>query len=195
MSGRRAAERPRGLLHAVGLGLSVGLLLLVVGLAALLIVVPKATGSTPLTVLTSSMEPGLPPGTLLVVRPVAPADVRLGDVVTYQIESGRPEVVTHRVVGVETTSDGGLTFTLQGDANDRADPSPVLPEQVRGVLWYSVPLVGWVNQAVNGDARGWIVPALATVLLAYAGYTIVGGVVDARRSRRRRHHPPGGADV
>lgn len=56
------AERSgaRAVVHAVVLGVSTGLLLLVAALAVVLIVVPKATGSMPLTVLTQSMEPTLP---------------------------------------------------------------------------------------------------------------------------------------
>lgn len=186
MSGAgRRARRDHGLLHALGLGLSAGLLLLVVALAVLLVVLPKATGSTPLTVLTGSMEPALPPGTLLVVRPTPVEQVQVGDVVTYQIASGRPEVITHRVVGVTSAADGDLRFVLQGDANDEPDPEAVRPEQVRGVLWYSVPLVGWVNQAVAGEAGTWIVPLLAAGLLAYAAFMIVSGLLDARRRRRR----------
>jgi signal peptidase len=185
VSGRRAAAPEQGLRHALGLGLSIGVLGLVVGLALVLVVVPKLSGSTPLTVLTSSMEPALPPGTLLVVRPVETADVRVGDVMTYQIESGRPEVISHRVTEVVSSTDGSTAFVTKGDNNDAADESPVRPEQVRGVLWYSVPWVGFVNQAVNGHARGWIVPLLAVALFAYAGYMIVAGLLQRRRDRRR----------
>lgn len=186
MSGRRAAARETGLLHALGVGVSIGVLGLVVALALVLVVVPKLSGSTPLTVLTGSMEPTLPPGTLLVVRPVDTADVRVGDVVTYQIESGRPEVISHRVVEVASSSDGSTTFVTKGDANGSADEAPVRPEQVRGELWYSVPWVGYVNQAVNGQARGWIVPLLAVALLGYSSYMVVGGLLQARRDRLRR---------
>lgn len=186
MRGRRAAARETGLLHALGVGVSIGVLGLVVALALVLVVVPKLSGSTPLTVLTGSMEPTLPPGTLLVVRPVDTADVRVGDVVTYQIESGRPEVISHRVVEVASSSDGSTTFVTKGDANGSADEAPVRPEQVRGELWYSVPWVGYVNQAVNGQARGWIVPLLAVALLGYSSYMVVGGLLQARRDRLRR---------
>ena len=60
MTGKRVR---RSLWYYVGLGLSWGVLGLVVGLAAILVLVPAAAGATPLTVLTSSMEPHLPPGT------------------------------------------------------------------------------------------------------------------------------------
>ncbi len=64
---------------------------------------PRLGGATPYTVLTSSMEPEYPPGTLVVVRPVPIEEIGIGDVITYQLESGEPTVVTHRVVGLSTT--------------------------------------------------------------------------------------------
>lgn len=188
MSTRRAhVERTgwRSVLHAVRLGVGTGMLLLLAGLAVVLIVVPKATGSMPLTVLTRSMEPTLPPGTLVVVRPTPLADIRIGDVVTYQIASGDPAVVTHRVVAVASSSDGARTFVLRGDGNAQPDPAPVTAPQVRGVVWYSVPWVGYVNQVVNGS-RGWLIPTIAGVLLTYGAVMIALGTVSALRRRRRR---------
>ncbi|MDY7541678.1 MULTISPECIES: signal peptidase I [unclassified Cryobacterium] len=175
----------KSLLHYLGLAVSGAILLLVVALALLLIVVPKVTGSTPLTVLTSSMEPDLPPGTLIIVRPVTPDEIRIGDVVTYQIRSGQPGVITHRVTAISSSSAGGRTFTFKGDNNSVADADQVLPVQIQGRLWYSVPWVGWVNNAVNGQNRSWIVPIIAGLLFAYMGYMFASGAVSALRKRRR----------
>ena len=66
----------------VNRGLSAALLILVVALSAATVFIPKATGAIPLTVLTSSMEPSLPPGTLIVVKPVRTNALRVGDVAT-----------------------------------------------------------------------------------------------------------------
>ena len=173
----------RAVVRAVAFGLSTGLLLIVAALAVVLIVVPKATGSMPLTVLTQSMEPTLPPGTLLVVRPTPVEDIQVGDVVTYQIVSGQPAVISHRVVSVSSSSDGGRTFVLKGDNNAKADPHPVAAAQIRGVVWYSIPEVGVVNQLVNGS-RSWLIPTVAGVLLAYGGMMITIGTVTAARRRR-----------
>jgi signal peptidase len=181
----------RAVVHALALGLSTGLLVVVAGLAVVLIVVPKATGSTPLTVLTQSMDPTLPPGTLLVVRPTPVRDIRVGDVVTYQIESGQPAVISHRVVSIASSSDGSRTFVLKGDNNALADPGVVTATQIRGVVWYSLPGVGLVNQLVNGS-RTWLVPAIAGVLLAYGAVMITSGVVSATRRRRARSGGPDG---
>lgn len=183
------------ILRALALGLSVGLLAVVAGLALVLIVVPKATGSVPLTVLTSSMEPRLPPGTLVVVRPIDPRDIRVGQVVTYQIASGEPEVVTHRVVAISSTSDGRQRFAFRGDANAQDDAVLVQPAQIRGALWYSVPGVGWANDLVNGTARAWVVPIAASALFAYSAVMMALGISPVARrrylTRYRRSGSPG----
>ncbi|WP_258375247.1 signal peptidase I [Curtobacterium sp. MCSS17_008] len=175
----------RAVLHALVLGIGTGAVLLLAALAVVLVVVPKATGSVPLTVLTESMEPTLPPGTLVVVRPTPFDDIRVGDVVTYQIASGEPAVVTHRVVSVTAAADGSPRLVLQGDANPVADARPVVPAQVRGVVWYSVPGLGYANQLVNAS-RGWLVPTVAGGLIVYGALLVVLGVAGAVRRRRER---------
>jgi signal peptidase len=89
-----------------------------VALALVGVVAPLVLGATPYTVLTGSMRPTYPPGTMVVVRPVDVERVAPGDVVTYQLASGRPEVVTHRVVAV------GVGPTTGGSSRRRATPTP-----------------------------------------------------------------------
>lgn len=169
--------------HYLGVSLSAAFLLLVVAMAALVIVIPKAVGATPMTVLTSSMEPGLPPGTLIIVRPTDPLALGIGDVATYQIESGKPGVITHRIVAINLIATGERSFLFQGDNNSAVD-EPVLPVQIQGKLWYSIPLLGWVNNAVNGESKSWIIPLAAGLLFAYAGYSIASDVNRIAKKRR-----------
>jgi signal peptidase len=173
------------LVEYLGIGLSAGLLGLVILVALAAIVVPRVAGATPATILTSSMEPTLPPGTLVIVKPIPVHDVRVGDVLTYQIRSGDPAVISHRVVAISRSTTGGLTFTTKGDNNAQAD-APVSPAQVRGVVWYSVPLLGYVNSALDQGQRSWILPVLGVLLLLYAGYMILRGALAAVSRRRAR---------
>lgn len=177
--------KPKGLWAYLRVSLSAALLLLMIGIAVLVIVVPMLTKSTPMTVLTSSMEPGLPPGTLIIVQPVEPAEIEVGDIVTYQLRSGHPEVVTHRVIEIRNTTGGKLTFIMKGDNNSSPDPDPILQAQVRGRLWYSVPLIGWVNTWVNGENRSWIIPIVAGGLFVYAGAMVISGIVGSRRKAKQ----------
>lgn len=177
-----AAEK-RTVWQNVRLGLSLGIFAIVLGLVAVIIVIPKILGATPLTILTSSMEPGLPPGTLVVVAPVEPSEVRIGDVITYQIESGQPAVVTHRVTEVVTSTSGETTFILKGDNNADADP-PVLAIQLQGKLVYSLPWVGNLSSILNGPSRETVLPIIAGAMVLYAVVSITLGLISAFRKRR-----------
>ena len=148
------------------------------------VAVPRFTGATPYTVLTSSMEPGMPAGTLVVVKPVDTDQLGAGAVITYQLESGEAEVVTHRVVAVASAINGERSFVTQGDANDAADPEPVRPVQIRGERWYSVPYLGHVNELLSGSQRQIAVYVVGSLLLAYAGFMFTGDAADRRRARR-----------
>jgi signal peptidase len=130
------------------------------------------------------MTPAYPPGTLVIVRPVDPAEIAIGTPITYQLESGKDVVVTHRVVSITSSSDGGRSFVTQGDANGAPDAKPVLPVQVRGAVWYAIPWLGYVNTLVNGPAAAWLVPLVAAALLAYAACLAGGALVAGIRRRR-----------
>ena len=169
----------------LGTALSAAVLLLVVGLGLALVVIPKATGSTPLTVLTSSMEPGLSPGTVVIVRPVDANALHIGDVVTYQMVSGDAKVVTHRILSIVSNSEGSRSFIVQGDHNSAPDDDPVLAEQIQGRLWYAVPFVGYVNNVITGANRAWIIPVVTVALFGYACFMVAGVMLDRRKTRKR----------
>lgn len=191
----RSANKPRGVLYYLGMGLSAGFLALVVLVGVMAIIVPAVSGSTPMTVLTGSMSPTYPPGTLIIVKPVKPADIRIGDVMTYQIRSGDPTVVTHRVVSITTSSDDSFTFLTKGDANNAVDSKAVIPEQIRGVVWYSIPWLGYVNSAVNGEARVWLIPVIASGLFLYVGYLAASAIVSKLRKDGKRDTDGDGGKV
>lgn len=130
------------------------------------------------------------------IGPVDPNDIVIGDVVTYQIRSGHPEVITHRITSIIASSDGSRSFIFKGDNNDSPD-APVLAEQIQGRLWYSVPFIGYVNNAVNGVNKAWIIPVGTVLLFAYAGYMLASGAVGAMRKKRQKAGaaPPAATDV
>jgi signal peptidase len=169
----------------VGYALSV-VVVAVAGAALVLgVIVPRVAGATPFVVLTDSMEPSLPVGTLIVSRPVAPEQISTGSVITYQVRSGEEQLATHRVVGLGTTVDGERTYLTQGDANDVADPLPVRDAQVRGMAWYHVPYLGHVASMFTGQREAVAIGA-AVLLLGYAGWQ----VVRAARERAARRLAP-----
>ncbi len=161
----------------------------VVVILAAAVLVPRLAGATPYTVLTGSMEPTYPPGTLVVVKPVDMDDIAVGDVITYQLESGKATVVTHRVVGVSNRFDGTTQLITQGDANDDPDPLPVAEVQVRGRLWYSAPYLGRLNNVLSGQERQWAVFGVSAALIGYAAFMFVTALRDRRRVKRESPEP------
>ncbi|MCM0622081.1 signal peptidase I [Nocardioides bruguierae] len=157
---------------------------------------PALFGAQPFTVLTGSMSPTVLPGSLVVVKPLPVEDVRVGDIVTYQVASDRPEVITHRVVARAQGPDGRTWLQTQGDANATPDVEWVRPEQVRGRVWYSVPHLGRVSLLLDHDQRRWLSLAAALWLFGYALLTTVRALRSpsvssreaARAADRRRLH-------
>ena len=165
----------------------------ILGAACSLIVgvlIPRLAGATPYAILTGSMTPRLPAGTLVVVRPVDPSRIRVGDVITYQIASGDPTVVTHRVVtqGVNVAT-GQFLFQTRGDANNATDPGWVQPVQIKGELWYSVPWLGWVNRLMTTAQHRWAVVVVAAALFGYAGLMFASAFRERQRRRGARSRP------
>jgi len=156
------------------------LLAAVIAGALVLIVVPKAAGAQPLTVLSGSMTGTYEIGDVVVVKPVDTDELGVGDVITFQPVSDDPTLTTHRIESISVGSEG-RSFVTRGDANNVADLSPVEPGQVVGEVWYSVPLVGYVSVWVAGDRVRLAVDVVAIALLLYGGWFLASGVVDRRR--------------
>jgi signal peptidase len=167
-----------------GTVLALMVLLVAAFVLAAAVLVPRIAGATPYTVLTGSMSPAYPPGTMVVARPVDAGDVGLGSVITFQLASGKPEVATHRVVAIASNPDGRVRFQTRGDANNGPDPTWVRPEQVRGKLWYAVPGLGRVSSLLTGGQRQRAVQVVAFLLVGYAGVMFLGAA--RRRLGRAR---------
>ena len=181
------SRRRGGWLRLILGSLLAAVLAVIVGIGVLAIVVPAVTGSTTYTVLTSSMEPHLPPGTMVVVRPTDPQKIEPGMIMTYQLKSGELAVVTHRVTQVLRAADGDRLFITQGDANPTADADPVREAQVRGTVWYAIPYVGWAALALQGEQRAIVITVAVVALFGYAAWAFVSSMIDrARRTREKR---------
>ncbi len=148
------------------------------------VLIPRIGGATPYTILTSSMGPKMPPGTLVVIKPTPVDEIGVGTVLTYQLESGKPTVVTHRVVAVGIDGKGKKSFTTQGDANNVADATAVRPVQIKGQLWYQVPYLGYFNKIITGKERTVIMVLVVSFLFLYAAFMFTSALFDRRIKRR-----------
>lgn len=159
--------------HPVRRAAALGFWFVVAGVVAVSVAtvgVPLATGAQALVVKSGSMEPALPIGSAVIVRPEPVESIEIGDVITFTDPGAGDRLVTHRVVAIERSPDGPR-FTTKGDANEDPDPGTVPADDVRGVLWYQVPFVGTVTNALTSPA-GWMYGA-GLVLIVLAGHLLV----------------------
>ena len=144
------------------------LLLAAVILAALLVIVLTHFFDWRFdAVLTGSMSPTYGVGGMVVIRPVEPAAVAVGDVITYEVSREPEQLVTHRVVGM-VRQDDSLGFRTKGDGNE-AEDSYVVPSQlVVGKVWFYVPLFGHFVKFVK-TPLGFVLCLVAPALLLILG--------------------------
>lgn len=92
-----------------------------------------------LVILSGSMEPDFPTGGFIIAKVINPDDVKIGDVIVFEINSSseRNLFVTHRVIN--TTEEG---FVMQGDANEEPDLNIVAPNQVKATPIIIIPKLG-----------------------------------------------------
>lgn len=114
------------------------LILLVIGLCAML-VLPGHFGYHMYDVLSGSMEPELPVGSLIYVRSMEPEEAESGDIIAFYSSVENGGVITHRVIENDIVSG---TFRTKGDANETEDPLPVEYENYIGSVVFSVPYCG-----------------------------------------------------
>lgn len=141
--------------------ISTALVIVMVALAILLVGV-RVIGLTPYTVLSGSMVPAYPVGSLIYVREVDAADIEVGTPLTFYV-SGGAMVATHRVVEV-ITDNGETLYVTKGDANDMPDP-PVRYGSVIGTPVFSIPFLGYFSTWLQSGAGVIAGIALAAMLL------------------------------
>lgn len=171
----------RASVRAVARLLLLALALLVAACLTVLVVLPRASHGVALTVLTGSMTPEIPVGSVVVVRPVDPRTLEVGDVATYQLEEGEKAFVTHRVRKILHTDDG-LAFRFKGDANRGADPQPIPAGAVRGKVWIHVPYLGGIRDALHG--KGGVTLFGMLLLAGYAISQVSAGLRERRAPAR-----------
>lgn len=130
-------------------------ILLAVIAAFLPMTAPQLLGYEVYNVVSGSMEPAIPVGSLILVDATRPEDMVPGDVIAF--DSGE-SVITHRVQENRVVEGELIT---RGDANEEADMEPVLYSSVRGKVVRHVEYLGGVMELLASPV-GKIYAALLT---------------------------------
>jgi signal peptidase I len=117
-----------------------------------------------MVVLSGSMTPIMLPGDVIVVAPVQPESIGVGDIVAFRVpDAGDRIVVTHRVIEKDPIR---REFTTKGDANNAVDGRPVPYGDVVGEAVFLLPLVGFATEARRQVILFFIILPAAALLLS-----------------------------
>lgn len=153
----------------------IGTALILLGTAAIVfaivmglcVAVPRFAGFEPYAVVSGSMEPAIPVGSMAYVKACEPAYLEPGDIMGFFDRSGN--VVIHRVVQNDTEAGEIVT---KGDANEMPDPVPVSYQQAIGEVWRHVPFLGVPGMF----GRTW----MFVIVIAGLWVRLVGGMIRKR---------------
>ena len=150
--------------------ISSSILVGVVVLFAVLLIGVRLFGVQVYSVISGSMEPEYPVGSLIYVKEVKPSEVQVGDVITFVLSNKTP--ATHRVIGID--KDNQL-FNTQGDANYQIndetgekvymeDP-PVQFNNLIGKPVFKIPVLGYIAYYIQHPPGMYIAIAAGAILL------------------------------
>jgi signal peptidase len=182
---------------------TVGLILVLT--LAMLMLLPSLLGFHRYVIVSGSMEPAIPVGSVVYDKAVPVAELAVGDVITFMPppEYGIKSPVTHRIYEISAAppllsihAAAGRMLRTKGDANEDPDPWRMLLNQTdQDRVEHHLPYVGYVYMWLN---RRWVqllvigLPALViTILVARALWREAGeAVIEERKAKARGNAGP-----
>lgn len=126
---------------------------------------PLALGARSMVVRSGSMTPAIRTGDVVVVRPIAPTEARVGDIVTFKDPDGSGRLLVHRARAISRRG-GQVAITTQGDANSTQEHWKVPVDGRIGTVAYRVPLLGFAVSWIGSPAGRIGLIVLPALLLA-----------------------------
>ena len=112
------------------------ILVLVVILCYVPLTIPRLAGVQIYEVVSGSMEPAIPVGSVVYVKETKAAEAEEGDVIAFYSAAGSGAVIIHRVVQNQVVSGELIT---KGDANEKEDLNPVSYDYYLGKVVFTLP--------------------------------------------------------
>lgn len=148
---------------ALGTVLLIGLVLVCLPITA-----TRLFGYDAYSVVSGSMEPAIPTGSLVYVQEAAPEDMKEDNVIAFYGAKDSNAIITHRVVENKVVMG---EFVTKGDANKTEDMNTVPYSNFIGKVVYTIPVLGRIAQALTSTigkiiAGGVIAAALFLEVIA-----------------------------
>lgn len=144
------------------------LLLVVLLVLAVVLVGPPLLGMKTMAVLSGSMEPAFSAGDMVIVKPVEPQAVQVGDMITFSME-GSQMVATHRVTEIRPDVQA---FVTKGDAN-QADDGEIAYDRLVGKVVTVIPKLGAFTALLKGREGILMAAGLLVVLILLTALPII----------------------
>lgn len=110
----------------------------------------KLVGLNVYMVISPSMEPTCPVGSVIWVQKISdPSKLEVNDVITYQL-TGKT-TATHRIIEIKPDENdpSGYVFITKGDNNEDKDNVPLSPSKVVGKEVFTIPYLGYVANYIQ----------------------------------------------
>lgn len=142
-----------------------GVLVAVVVLLAVALVGVRLVGLQPFAVLSGSMEPEYPVGSLIYVKSVDYKTLQAGDDITYLVSEDT--IVTHRIIEVlvDEEDPDTIRYFTQGIANDVPDAVSVHYKNIIGKSVFSIPYLGYVSNYIQNPPGMYVAIAAGAILI------------------------------
>lgn len=138
--------------------------LIILVLICLPITATRLFGYQAYSVISGSMEPAIPTGSLVYVHETAPEDMKEDDVIAFYGAKDSNAIITHRVVENKIVMG---EFVTKGDANKTEDMNPVPYSNFIGKVVCTIPRLGIIAQILTSTVGkiAAVCAILAAVLL------------------------------
>ena len=148
-------------------------------LVALAIVIPNSYGVKTLAVLSNSMAPNMKKGSMVFVTPVKPADIKIGDFISYTVSVD--QLVTGRVTQIDAIN---KLFTVNDDLSGASEAMQVPFDNIVGVVKFAVPFMGYLLGYVL-TSQGKVVVITGVIALIIIMALLGGQEPEPKKTERR----------
>lgn len=158
--------------------------IMVVGALVLGLGIPIIQGKIrPLIVLSSSMEPVMSPGDLVILKESSPQSIERGDIMGFEDPSGRINVlISHRVIRI-MENQGNRQFKTKGDAVEEPDQFIVKSKDVFGKAVFLIPYLGYLIHRAKNVLTFFLLIVIPAFLITINEFRNIVEYSDPRKAR------------
>ncbi len=130
-----------------------------------------------------SMEPAISTGSVVVIQ--KKDSYLVGQVVTFGEQTQNSIPTTHRIISTEV-QDGKLVYLTKGDANEEVDVDQVALSDIRGVVLFTIPALGFLLDFARQPAGFALLIGLPAALIIFEEISkIVAAVREEKRKKEK----------